>query len=108
MKRLLISFAGGLVLPLVFFAAVNFLAVYLEIGLKGGWPTIVLAHALFWPIFLWEPIFPQPPSCQSCGPTNAALVAAVITCFVFYSALTYVIQRVISPLWLRFYDRRRW
>jgi hypothetical protein len=96
-RRLLISLAGGLLIPVVLFWLLNYVLIVLfESGHERSGHTV--GFAFLWPLFLADRIFPQPPSCSSCGPTDASLVTAIIVYFVFYSALTYIIQIMISKL----------
>ncbi len=91
------SFAGGLFLPIAFYNVLDPLLGYLEpVSEKAA---NVIAVAFLWPLFLGDGMFPPPPSCSSCGPTDAALVTAIITYLLFYSAVTYVAQDLITKWW---------
>jgi hypothetical protein len=107
MRRLLISIAGGLILPLGFYTLIESVGGYLEFEMNMESTARVLAYAFLWPLLLWSWVFPPPPSCPSCGPTDAALVAAVITYFIFYSALTYLVQFLFANLWARVRARKK-
>ena len=104
MKRLLISICGGLLLPL-------FLLVLLfPVGVIFGQTAMFLfAETVFWPFSIWLPVFP-PPKCVSCNTSLEAIIASVITDFVAYALLTYLLQRPIEYMWrkwgLPMYERR--
>jgi len=99
--RLLLSLAGGLILPLVLLWLLSAVA---ERLLDAGYERAVFSGAIafFWPLQLAIRIFPPPPHCPSCGPTDAALITAIIIYFVFYAAVTYIIQILAARLWNRF------
>lgn len=103
MERLLISLCGGVVLPL-FLLALNFPATVIF----GPGPHSLLLYSIGWPYFIWDPVFPPQP-CNSCINLKA-IIASVITDFVAYSLLTYLMQRPIEYLWrkwgLPMYERR--
>src|SRR3954449_4532436 len=97
LRRLLTSIAGGLLLPFGLFWFLNYGAMLLsDAGHERSGTILVLVF--LWPLLLADWIFPRPPSCPSCGPSDAALVTAIIIYFIFYSALTYVIQIVAAKL----------
>ena len=99
--RLLISLAGGLILPLVLLWLLSAVA---EKLLDAGYERAVFSGAIafFWPLQVAIRIFPPLPHCQSCGPTDAALITAIIIYFVFYAVVTYIIQILVARLWNRF------
>ena len=93
MKRLLISICGGLSIPLVLFVAAATLLPLLQ-QLDMEWAARFLFDTFMWPLRIWAPIFPNP--CESCGPSDAAIIATIITDFLLYSSLTHLIQVIIA------------
>jgi hypothetical protein len=98
--RLLLSTAGGLLFPLALYWSLNALggALY-EAGHERAAGTVIVIF--LWPLFLADRIFPPPPHCPSCGPTDAALITAIIIYFMFYAMVTYIIQILAARLWNR-------
>lgn len=89
MKRITKSVAGGLFVPIILF----FIAMVAQKA-DGGWVerfAYIAFQAVVWPVFVTAKLFPPPPECPSCGPTRAALAAAIIVDFVIYAALTYAV-----------------
>ena len=98
MRRLLISICGGIFIPLSLFAFTATVGETLEYDMEMEWAVNLLLYSFAGPLKIWDRTFPPPPSCPSCGPTTAALLATVITVFIFYSLLTYVVQVMIERL----------
>jgi hypothetical protein len=96
MRRLLISFSGGILIPLILFAFTALVGEFLEYEMKWEWAANLLMYSFAGPLKLWDRVFPPPSTCPSCGPTNAALIATVITVFIFYASLTHVVQIMIE------------
>ncbi|HKB66847.1 MAG TPA: hypothetical protein VKC61_13405 [Pyrinomonadaceae bacterium] len=94
MRRLLISGAGGISIPILLLAFTSLVGEELE--RRGMERTIdLLFFSFMGPLRIWERVFPPPP-CESCGPTPAALVATILTVFVIYASLTYVVTVIIE------------
>jgi len=94
MRRLLISFAGGITIPIVLLALTSLVGEQLEQrGME--WPVDLLFLSFMGPLRIWERVFPPPP-CDSCGPTTAALAATILSDFVIYASLTYVVRLIIE------------
>src|SRR5437868_5336887 len=99
MRRMLISVAGGLGLPIAFYNIADSLGAYLyRLQMKTAAKAVV--YAFGWPLILWDWIFGRPADCSSCIHPYA-IVAAVITYFVFFALLTYFAQVVIGKFWAR-------
>ena len=98
MRGLLISVSGGVLIPLFLFAFTMMAGESLEHDRGLGWLTNLLMFSFVGPMLLWERVFPHLPPCPSCGPTDAAVVATILTDFLFYSTLTYLIRVVIERL----------
>jgi hypothetical protein len=98
LQALLISFSGGALIPLLLFAAAMMLGESLEHRWGLGWLANLLMFSIVGPMVIWERIFPHSPSCPSCGPTDTAIVATIVTVFLFYSISTYLIQVLIERL----------
>ena len=94
--RILKSVAGGILLPLLLFV----------LAMAGDTSDVqwleqiacVPFVAVIWPLFIFSPLFPPPPECQSCVTTLPAVAALVIVDFIFYALITY------AALWL--YEKR--
>ena len=97
-RVLLISFSGGVLIPLLLFAAAMMLGESLEHRWGLGWLANLLMFSIVGPMVIWERVFPHSPSCPSCGPTDTAIVATIVTVFLFYSISTYLIQVLIERL----------
>ncbi len=98
MRRLLIAFSGGIFIPHLLFAFTGLVGEFLEYEMGMEWAVHLLLYFFVGPLKIWDRVFPPPPSCPSCGPTTAALIATVITVFIFYALLTYLIQIMIEKL----------
>jgi hypothetical protein len=98
MKRLLISFSGGVFIPLLLFAFTMIMVERLEHNWGMGWLANILMLSFVGPMAIWERVFPHQASCPSCGPTDKAIAATIVTVFLFYLVLTYLIQVVIGRL----------
>lgn len=97
MRGFLISIAGGIFIPLFLFAFALMAGESLEHwGL--GWLANLLMFAIVGPMAIWERVFPHALACPSCGPTDTAIVATLVTVFLFYSISTYIITVVIQRL----------
>lgn len=70
----------------------------LEHKLGLGWLVNILMLSFLAPMAIWEQVFPRLPPCPSCGPTDAAVVATILTVFVFYAVATYLILMAIRRL----------
>ena len=99
MRRLLISIGGGIFIPLLLFAFTMMVGESLEYDLGMGWLANLLMFSFVGPMVIWERVFPAPPSCPSCGPTDAAIIGTIVTVFMFYFLLTYLIQMAMERLW---------
>lgn len=97
-RGLLISVTGGIFIPLLLFAIAMMLGESLEHDRGLGWLVNLLMFSLVGPMVIWERVFPHSPPCPSCGPTDTAIVATILTVFLFYSILTYLIKVVIHRL----------
>ncbi len=97
-RALLISFSGGVLIPLLLFVAAMMLAESLEHRWGLGWLANILMFSVVGPMVIWERIFPHSPACPSCGPTDTAMVATIATVFLFYSISTFLIQVLIGRL----------
>ena len=93
MKRLLISIGGGLLIPILLFALLPLVGPLLQMA-GAEWALNLLMHSFLGPLKIWMPIFPN--SCPSCGPTDEAIIATIITDFLFYSLLTHLVQMIIA------------
>jgi len=93
-RRLLISFAGGIAIPILLLALTALVGEQLE-EWKMEWAIKLLFFSFSGPLTIWERVFPPPP-CESCGPTRAALIATIITVFVIYASLTYLVRMIIE------------
>jgi hypothetical protein len=92
MMRRFKSAAGGIFIPITLF----FVAMVAQRA-DGGWVerfADLAFRAVVWPLFLTARLFPPPLECLSCGPTRAAIGAAIVVDFVVYAALTHAV------LWL--------
>ncbi len=98
MRRLLISITGGIFIPLFLFAFTMMAVESLEHDWGLGWLANLLMFSFVGPMVIWERVFPHLPSCPSCGPTDKAIVATIVTVFLFYSVSTYLIQVLIKRL----------
>jgi hypothetical protein len=98
MRRLFISISGGLLIPLLLFAFTMMMAERLERDWGLGWLANLVAFLCVGPMAIWERVFPHSPSCPSCGPTDTAIAASIVTVFLFYAGLTYLIQVVVEKL----------
>jgi hypothetical protein len=98
MRRLLISISSGVFIPLVLFAFTMMAGESLEHDRDMGWLANALMFSFVGPMALWERVFPHPPSCSSCGPTDSAIIATIVTDFLFYSVSVYLIQVVVGRL----------
>jgi len=98
MRGLLISITGGIFIPLLLFATTMMLGESLEHDWGLGWLANLLMFSLVGPMAIWERVFPHSPSCPSCGPTDKAIVATIVTVFLFYSVSTYLIKVAIERL----------
>jgi hypothetical protein len=96
LRALLISFSGGVLIPLLLFATAMMLGESLEHRWGHGWLANLLMFSVVGPMVIWERVFPHSPSCPSCGPTDTAMVATIVTVFLFYSISTYLIQVLIG------------
>jgi len=98
MRRLLISISGGVFIPLLLFALSMMMVERLEHNWEMGWLAILLMFSIVGPMVIWERVFPHLPACPSCAPTDTAIVATIVTVFLFYSLLTFSIQLVIERI----------
>jgi len=96
MKRLFVAFLGGTFIPLSLFFITAIVGEFLEDRIGMEWAVNLLIYSFMGPLEIWTRVFPPPASCGSCGPTRVAVGAAVITIFLFYFLLTYLIQMVIA------------
>ena len=96
MRKLLISITGGVFIPLLLFGFTMMTAESLEH--KWGWLVNLVMFSFVGPMAVWERVFPHLPPCPSCGTTDKAIVATIVTVFLFYSVFTYLIQLVIGKL----------
>src|SRR6266550_4953236 len=97
-RALLISFSGGVLIPLLLFVAAMMLAESLEHRWGLGWLANILMFSVVGPMVIWERIFPHSPACPSCGPTDTPMVATIATVLLFYSISTFLIQVLIGRL----------
>ena len=98
MRRLLISVSGGVFIPLLLFAFAMMMVERIERNWGMGWLANLLMFSIVGPMAIWERVFPHLPACLSCGPTDTAIMATIVTVFLFYSVLTFSIQLVIERL----------
>ncbi len=98
MRRLLVSITGGILIPISLFALTMMLGESLEHRWGLGWLANLLMFSFVGPMAIWERVFPHSPSCPSCGPTDTAIVATLVTVFLFYSVATYLIHVLIKRL----------
>jgi hypothetical protein len=98
MKRLLISISGGAFIPLLLFAFTMMMVERLEHSWGMAWLANLLMFSFVGPMVIWERVFPHQAPCPSCGPTDTAIAATIVTVFLFYFVLTYLIQVVIGRL----------
>jgi hypothetical protein len=96
MRRLLISVTGGIFIPLLLFAFTMMMVERIEQKWGMGWLANALMFSVVGPMAIWERVFPPPPSCLSCGPTETAIFATIVTVFLFYAVLTYLIQVALN------------
>jgi hypothetical protein len=99
-RRVLISFAGGFLLPVGLFWSLAFIT-SLSGSITIGWPVRLVFYFIFWPQYIWERVFPRVQPCSSCGPSDAALIATGITIFVFWFGVTYLLQLLIERFWAK-------
>ena len=92
LMRFFKSFASAIFIPMVLFL-VGSSAEHSDVDWIQR-AAIIPFEAVVWPLFLTSPLFPPPPSCPSCHPTRAAILAAILIDFVSYFVLTYL------ALWL--------
>jgi hypothetical protein len=93
-RRLLISVGGGISVPILLLAFTSLVGE--ELDRRGmEWAVDLLFFSLMGPLKIWKRVFPPPP-CESCGPTTAALIATIVTVFVIYASLTYVVRVIIE------------
>jgi hypothetical protein len=104
LRRIFVSCAGGILLPLGLFWLLGFVMMYLYNRDPNHRLVKFLFVLIFWPQYVWEPIFPRVPSCSSCGPSDAALFATAVTIFLFWFGLTYIAQIFLE----RRYSKRRY
>lgn len=95
MRRFLVAITGGILIPLFLFGFTMMTAEYLEHDWGLEWLANLLTFSFVGPMVIWERVFP---SCPSCGPADTAIVATIVTVFLFYFVLTYLIQMVIGRL----------
>jgi hypothetical protein len=94
MRRLLISVGGGISIPILLLAFASLVGE--ELDRRGmEWAVDLLFFSFMGPLKIWERVFPPPP-CESCGPTTAALIATIVTVFVIYASLTYLVRVIIE------------
>ena len=98
MRRLLISIGGGIFIPLLLFAFTSMVGESLEYRFGMKWFANLLIFSFVGPMVIWARVFPPPPSCPSCGPTDAAIIATIVSVFLFYFLLTYFVQMAIERL----------
>jgi len=96
MKKLFISIAGGVFIPLLLFVFTMMMVERIEQNWRMGWLANVLMFSIVGPMAIWERVFPPSPSCLSCGPTDTAIIATIVTVFLFYAVLTYLIQVALN------------
>jgi hypothetical protein len=96
MERLFLAFLGGTFIPISLFLITAIVGEFLELRMGMEWAVNLLVYSFMGPLKIWTRVFPPPTSCGSCGPTKAAVGATVVTIFLFYSILTYLIQMVIA------------
>ena len=100
-RRITVSFAGGILLPLGLFSLDAYVTVcLLSRNLNNPFGKLLFV-VVFWPQYIWERIFPRVPPCSSCGPSDAALFGTVITIFLFWFAITYVLQMFLERRWAK-------
>jgi hypothetical protein len=93
-RRLLTSVGGGIAIPILLLAFTALVGE--ELDRRGiDWAVDLLVFSFTGPLKIWERVFPPPP-CESCGPTTAALVATIVTIFVIYASLTYLVRVIIE------------
>jgi hypothetical protein len=93
-RRILISVAGGIFIPILLLAFTSLVGG--ELDRRGmEWAVDLLFFSFMGPLKIWERVFPPPP-CDSCGPTTAALIATIVTVFVIYASLTYLVGVIIE------------
>ena len=105
MRRLLISIAGGIVIPLLLL--LFFIVGASLIGMTElDWMLKPLFNLIWWPFAVWEPFFPS--ACGSCGPSIEAVAVNIATQFVVYTLLTYIASAVARrnvygrrPKWMK-------
>ena len=96
MKRLFLAFLGGTFIPISLFLITAIVGKFLEDKMGMEWAVNLLIYSFMGPLKIWIRVFPQPASCVSCGPTRSAVSATLITIFLFYFLLSYLIQMVIG------------
>jgi hypothetical protein len=95
MRRLLIAITGGILIPLFLFGFTMMIAESLEHRWGLGWLANLLMFLIVGPMAIWERVFP---SCPSCGLADTAIVATIVTVFLFYSITAYLVHMVIGKL----------
>ncbi len=95
MRRFLIAITGGILIPLFLFGFTMMTAESLEHQWGLEWLANLLMFSFVGPMVIWERVFP---SCPSCGPADTAIVATIVTVFLFYSLMTYLIQMAIGRI----------
>jgi hypothetical protein len=92
MKGLWVPVMGGVGIPLVLFT----LAMMIGDALEHRWGMPWLANALRFsvvaPMALWERVFPP----LTTGPSDKAIVATIVTVFLFYAFATYLVQMAVG------------
>lgn len=94
MRTLWVPIAGGICIPLFLFALVSFAGDAMEHRWGMPWLANALRLAVVGPMAMWEKVFPPLPT----GPTDKAIAATIVTVFLLYALLTYVIQMGVARL----------
>jgi hypothetical protein len=96
-ERLFLSLVGGILIPFVLMLSTSLVGESFD-ELGKEWVVDGLMYSFVGPLKIWARVFPPPPSCSSCGPTNAAIIATIVTDFLFYSLLTDLLQIMIEKI----------
>jgi TRAP-type uncharacterized transport system fused permease subunit len=94
MKRLLISLAGGVLVPLLLLAAAFLISDVMHLE-RFEIVSDIFFGAVAWPIRVFSSLFPPPPQCVGCFLTTKAIFASALCNVIIYMLVVYIL------LWCR-------
>lgn len=93
MKGLWVPIAGGVCIPFFLFTLAMLIGDALEHRWGMPWLADALRFSVTAPMMVWERVFRSLPAGP---PSDKAIVATIVTLFLFYALVTYVIQMVVG------------